>query len=202
MPVLGSAAAVTTLSFGGRLARNGPAWKVAYSASAPEVTAGMPTPAANDGGAPNPNTSCLTSNPRVPGPILVTVPATSVPGTNGKSSGTISRTVPAVISRSAGLSEAAATRTCSCPGPGSGIGRSSTVNVPGVPYPGTTRAFMSTPSKETGCLSAGILSGPVHLGQSHYRRSVSIWTGGSKCLGKTPRGSRRPHGGDPASPPW
>jgi hypothetical protein len=63
MPVLGSAAAVTTLSFGGRLARNGPAWKVAYSASAPEVTAGMPTPAANDGGAPNPNTSCLTSEP-------------------------------------------------------------------------------------------------------------------------------------------
>jgi len=82
MPVLGSAAASSALSPSGRTATYGPStWKAAYSAIAPVVTAAMPTPAANDGGAPNPNTSSPSAKPSTSGPSLVTVPAKSVPGT-------------------------------------------------------------------------------------------------------------------------
>ncbi|MDA1361453.1 hypothetical protein O1R50_17630 [Glycomyces luteolus] len=129
-PTVGSAAASSTLRLCGRMAMNGvSASKTAYSASAPVVSEGRSAPAMarSARGTAWPKTSSPTSYPVTPGPSSLTVPAKSLPGTCGNSSGNCSRNSPLGTCTSAGLMEAAAMRTWIWPGPGLGAGISVTV---------------------------------------------------------------------------
>lgn len=128
-PVVASAAASATLRLGGRCASNGvSASKTAYSASDPVLSDGLVAPAIalSTHGTACPKISSPDRNAVTPGPVSTTVPAKSLPGTCGNSSGVTSRYAPPGRTTSAGLIEAAAMRTRSRPGPGLGTGTSPT----------------------------------------------------------------------------